>query len=100
MDCFASLAMTNSAAPRQPPHHLVELIEAAVADLHGAAGIAMVDVDVEPERIGDALLQRDGVGILGLAAGGPRLLRLALRHALFMRQRLGLADVEALLGDL
>src|SRR6185437_16377015 len=101
LDCFASLAMTSLAAPRQPPHHLVELLEVAVADLHGAAGIAMVDTNSEPERIGDALLQRDGVGILGLAAAGsPRFLRLAFRHALFMRQRLGLAHIEALLDDL
>src|SRR5882724_10319607 len=62
MDCFAPLAMTEPmklAAPRQPPHHLVELVEAAVTDLHGTAGIAMIDVDVQPERIGDAFLQRD-----------------------------------------
>src|SRR5690349_24382798 len=98
LDCFAEpvigprnartrwLAMTSLAAPRQPPHHLVELLEVAVADLHAAAGIAMVDADVQPERIGDALLQRDCIGILGLAAaGGPRFLRLAFRHALFMR---------------
>src|SRR5215475_4899796 len=94
LDCFALLAMTRSATPRQPPHHLVELLEVAVADLHASAGIAVVDADSEPERIGNALFQRDGVGVLGLAtAAGPRLLRLALRHALFMRERLGLADV-------
>src|SRR5580700_2068400 len=109
MDCFVACAPRSNdeersgalAAPRQPPHHLVELLEVAVADLHAAAGVAMVDADVEPERIGDALLERDGVGVLGLtAAGGARLLRLALRHALFMRQRLGLPHVEPLLDDL
>ena len=81
----------------QPPHHFVELLEVAVADLDGAAGIAMIDADREPERVADALLQRDRVGILRLAAA--RLLRLALRHAFDMRQRLGLADVEAFLDD-
>ena len=52
----------------QPPHHFVELFEIAVADLHAAAGIAVVDADGKPERVADAFLQRDRVGILHLAA--------------------------------
>ena len=43
----------------QPPHHLVELFKGAVADVHGAALAAVVDVDRKPERIGKLLLQRD-----------------------------------------
>src|ERR1700761_642196 len=86
-------------APREAPHHFVELLEVAVADLHRAAGVAVIDADVEPERIRDALLQRDRVGILCLA-GTACLLRLALRYAFDMRERLGLAHVEALLDDL
>jgi hypothetical protein len=47
------------------------------------------------KRVADALLQRDRVGSFCLAtAARPRLLRLALRHAIFMRQRFGLAYVE------
>ena len=81
----------------QPPHDLVELIEVAVADVHGAAGIAVIDADRKAERVADALFQRDRVGVLHLAAA--RLLRLALRHALDMRQRFGLAHIEAFLDD-
>ena len=65
--------------------------------LHGAAGIAVIDADRKAERVADALFQRDRVRVFDLAAA--RLLRLALRHALDMRQRLGLAHVEALLDD-
>src|ERR1700745_4157060 len=82
----------SSATPRQPPHHLVELLEVAVADLHGAAGIAMVDADGQAQRVADALLQRDRVGVLLLGCAA-RLLCLSCRHALVMRQRLGLAHV-------
>ena len=89
------------AAPlRQPPHHFVELFEVAIADLDGAAGVAVIDGHGKTERVADALFQRDRVGIFCLAAAArPRLLRLALRHALFMRQRLGLAYVQPLLDD-
>ena len=61
----------------------------------------MVDRHGEAERVADTLLQRQRVRIFLLccAAAGPRLLRLALRHALLVRQRFGLADVEALLDD-
>src|SRR4051794_7609516 len=86
----------ESAALLQSSHHLVKLFEVAVADLDAAAGIAMIYADVEPERVADALFQRDRIGILHLAA--TRLLRLACRHALVMRQRLGPAYVETF-GD-
>src|SRR5437868_760718 len=81
--------------PLQPPHYFVELFEVAIADLDGAAGVAVVHGHGKTKRVADALLQRDRVGILGLpaTAARPRLLRLALRHALFMRQRFGLAYV-------
>src|SRR5580700_6602704 len=85
----------KSASLFQPSDNLVELVEIAVADMHGAAGAAVVDVDRQPKRVADPLLQRDRIGILQLAAA--RLLRLALGHALDMRQRLGLANIEAFL---
>src|SRR5258708_24984567 len=81
----------------QPPHNLVELFEITVAEVHGAAGIAVIDADREPERVAYALFQRDRIRVLCLAAA--LLLRFALRHALDMRQRLGLRHVEALLHD-
>src|SRR5512146_180504 len=84
--------------PFQPPHHLIELFEVAIADLDGAAGVAVVDAHGKTERIADALLQRNRVGIFCLtAAAAAGLLRLALRDALLVRQRLGLADVQTLL---
>src|SRR5206468_11516284 len=103
MDCFVAmlLAMTRRSAPlRQPSHHLVELFEVAVADLDGAAGVAVVDGHGKTEGIADALLQGNRVGIFCLpAAAAPSLLRLAFRDTLFMRQLLGLAYVEPLLDD-
>src|SRR5262245_2532430 len=95
---IAGCRSPESGRPREPPHQLVELLEALVADLHGPAGIAVVDGDVQAQRIADALLKCERVGVLllgGAAATSARLLRLALRHALFMRQRFGLAHVEA-----
>ena len=89
----------QSAAPRQPPHHLVKLLEVAVADLHRAAGIAVVDADGKPERVADPLLERDRVGILGL--GGCRAARLAAiidqlgTAALDMRKQAALASAIA-----
>src|ERR1700754_4305298 len=59
----------------QPSQNLVELFELAIADVHGAAAFAMIDADGKPERIADAFLERDRVGILHLAAA--RLLRLS-----------------------
>src|SRR5258705_11974589 len=102
-NCTSEVALrlpgtTDTSAPLwQPRHHFVELLEVAIADLDGAAGVAVVDGHGKTKCIADALLQRDRVGIFCLAAaGGPRLLRLAFRHALFMCQRLGLADVQPL----
>src|SRR5882724_6629300 len=83
------LAMTwrgLSTALRQPPHHLVELFEVAVADLDAAAGIAMVDGHGKTERVADSFLQRQRVGVFRFAAAA-RFLRLALGHAFVMRQR-------------
>ena len=59
---------TELTALRQPPHHFVELFEVAVADLNGAAGIAMVDGHGKPERVADAFFQRQRIRILRLAA--------------------------------
>src|SRR6202171_226085 len=81
----------------QSPHNLVELFEVAVADVHGAAGIAVIDVDHKAERIADAFFQRDRIGIFHLAAA--RFLGFALRHTLDMCQRLGLAHIEAFVDD-
>src|SRR4029079_19451063 len=70
--------------------------EVAIADLDATAGIAMIDGYAKAERVADAFFQLQRIGVFGLAAA--RLLRLALGHALDMRQRLGLTDVEPL-GD-
>ena len=92
-------AAKRLASPRQAPHHVVELIEAAVVDRDAAAGIAVVDRHGKTERVADAFLQCDRIRVLDLgAAGAARLLRLALRHAFFMRHRFGLSHVEAF-GD-
>src|SRR5215468_4490847 len=48
----------------QPPHDLVELIEAAIAHMHHARFTTMIDRDLEPERIGDAALERHRVRVL------------------------------------
>ncbi len=63
----------------------------------GDPGSAVIDVDRQPKRVADPLLQRDRIGILQLAAA--RLLRLALGHALDMRQRLRLPNIETFLDD-
>src|ERR1700738_2618177 len=84
--------LTRLSALIQSPHHLVQLIEVAIANVDGAAGVAVIDIDRKSQRVADALFQRDRVGILGLAA--TRLLRLGFRHALAMRPRLGLASVQ------
>src|SRR5207247_8651172 len=42
----------------QPPHDVIELLEVAVADVHGAPGIAVIDTDRSPERAAHALFQR------------------------------------------
>ena len=64
---FVAVARNDSSAPFvQPPHDLVELLEFAVADVHGAAGIAVIDADREPERVADALFQRDRIGSFAL----------------------------------
>src|SRR5947209_6156981 len=85
-----------SAPPRQPPHHFVELFQVAVADLDAAAGIAVMNGDGETERVADAFFQRQRIRILDLAAAC--FLRLALGHALVMRQGFRLTDVETF-GD-
>ena len=65
-----SAGITVSPLPRQPPHHFVELIEAAVADGERAAALAVFDGDAEAERVGNALLQRQRVGVVcALPAG-------------------------------
>src|SRR5262245_47951555 len=87
-----------NATLREPLHDLVELIEVAVADLDRAAGVAVTDGDLEPERVTDALLEVDRIRVL-LLGPAARLLRLALGHALLMRERFGLAHVEPLLHD-
>ena len=58
----------------------------------------MFDADLEAEHVADPFFQGQRVGILRHLAAA-RLLRLALRHALDMRQRLGLAHVEAFLDN-
>src|SRR6266850_6376483 len=87
----------KSAPLVQPSQDLVELFKVPVADLYGAAGIAVIDADRKAERVAHALFQRDRVGGFDLAAA--RLLRLALGHTLDMRQLLGLAHGEAFLDD-
>ena len=59
----------------------------------------MADAHREPEHVADALFQRDRVGVLGRRRRDrARLLRLARRHAFFVRQRFGLPHVESF-GD-
>src|SRR5258706_3236159 len=87
----------KSAALIQPAHNLVERFEITVADVHGSAGISVIDADSEPELVAEALFQRDRIRVLCLAAS--RLLRFARLHALDSRQRLLLTHVDALLHD-
>src|SRR5690242_3337001 len=81
----------------QPPQDIVELLERGVADVHGAAGIAVVDADAEAEDIADLALERERVGIL-LRAAGARLLWFR-RHAFLMCELLGLAHAQAFTDD-
>src|SRR5882672_4168641 len=92
------MTAAKSALRDQPSHDLVELVEVAVADVHGAASLAVLDTDRQAKCVADALLQLDRIGVLHLAAA-PRLLGFADRHALDMRQRFGLTDVEPLLDN-
>jgi hypothetical protein len=55
----------------QPPHDLVKLIETAIAHMHYARFATVVDRDFEPERVGDAPLERDRVGVFASAAQLP-----------------------------
>jgi hypothetical protein len=48
----------------QPPHDLVELIEAAIAHVHHAGLATVIDRDLEPECVGDATLERHCIGVL------------------------------------
>src|SRR5215475_1246470 len=82
----------------QQPRDLVELIEAAVLDVHRALAVAIIDRDLEADRIGEPLLQRHGVGALAIAR--LRLAALAVRLAAIARQVLDLAHVEPALDDL
>src|SRR5438105_12099288 len=93
-----SILEADGITPRmQPSHDLVELFEVAVADVHRAAGIAMINADREAKRVADALFQRNRVEVLYLASA--RFLRFPFRHPLDMRQRFGLTHVEALLHN-
>ena len=65
--------------------------------MHDAAGITVIDVDRKSKRVADPLFQRDRVGVFHLAAA--RLLRFTNRNTLDMRQRFGLAHIEALIDN-
>ena len=72
----------NSPLAFQPAHDVVELIEAAVADGERAAAVGVLDGDAEAERVGEALLQRQRVGVLrrlryALNANTPSILSLS-----------------------
>src|SRR5262249_36779701 len=85
----------------EPPRHRIELIEIAVVDVHHALLAAMVDHDLQAERIGDPLLERDGVGVL--AGARPAALRLTSPFVLvraLTRPFLDLPDVQPALDDL
>src|SRR5437868_10688270 len=74
----------DNLTPRmQPSHDLVELFEAAVADVHRAAGIAVINDDREAKRVADAFFQRNRVEVLYLATAC--FLRFPFRHPLDMR---------------
>ena len=49
-------------------HDLVELIEVAVADVHGAAGLPVVDTDSQAQRVADPFFQRHRIRVFLLAA--------------------------------
>src|SRR5271165_2615455 len=51
--CHPALALVL-----QPAQNLVELLEIAVADVNGTAGVAVVDTDRKAKRVADPLLQR------------------------------------------
>src|SRR5262249_39159232 len=85
----------------EPPRDRIELIEIAVVDMHDAALAAMVDYDLEPERVGHTLLERDSVGVLA----GARPAALGLLGPLVLvrtlaRPFLHLPDVQSALDDL
>src|ERR1700704_3739968 len=48
----------------QPSQHVVELIETPIVDLQHAPVAAVIDRDVQAKRIGDAPLERKGIGAL------------------------------------
>src|ERR1700678_965199 len=74
------------------PHHIAELLEAAVLDVDGTALAAVIDRDREAQRIGDLFLQSDSVsGLLGRGARAS--FDVGTHH------RFHLADVKPALDD-
>src|SRR5690349_12845855 len=87
---FGKTFSGSESIPFQPPHHLVELIEAAIVDLQHAALAAVVDGHGETERVREPPLERDRVGVLDRAL----LDRPARSLRALLGQRLDLADIE------
>src|SRR5450830_1088113 len=78
------------------PNNPIQLVQISILDMQRAALAAVIDAHVKPERVGQAPLQRLGVGCLR-----PRFAaRLArLRRAILAHRRLDLAHVQAALDD-
>src|SRR4029077_15333973 len=82
----------------QPPRDVVELFEIAIADRQDALAVgAMNDAHREPERIGEALLERRGIRIGTDAAGAAHFARLLA--AVAARHLFDLPHIQSALDD-
>src|SRR5437016_77877 len=79
-------------ASLQAADHLVELLQAAIANVDEAALAAMIDRHREAECVRQAFLQSKRVGILEGALARSQSLALGL--GALLRQRLDLAHIE------
>ena len=93
--------MTVSPPSFQPPHDIVELIEAAITDADRAAALTMIDADRETKRISKALFQCERVGVFCCAGARFAAVCLILTASLtgFARDLLDLAHIEAARHD-
>src|SRR5439155_12693902 len=86
-----------TSAALQPAAHVIELIEAAISDLQLAAIAAVLDADVQPERIRQAFLERQCVGVL--LGSRPALRSFPGVPGSLLRDRLDGAHIEPLFDD-
>src|SRR5665213_2110877 len=78
----------------QPPHDIVELIEAAITDADRTAALTMINADRETKRISKALFQCERVGVFCCAGA-----RFAASLTGFAGDLLDLAHIEAARHD-